>query len=71
MTERVPQVSWAAVCQEKRTLHLIQVFAGKMAEFCKVLLAIFGVKVAFYDNGQVRVMFQYDLGTMSVFQPAP
>jgi mitotic spindle assembly checkpoint protein MAD1 len=71
MTERVPRVSWAAVCQEKRTLRLIQVFAGKTAEFREVLSAIFGVKVAFYDNGQVRVTLQYDLGTMSVFQPAP
>ncbi len=40
-----------------------------MAEFRKVLLAIFGVKVAFYDNGQMQVMLQYDLSTISVFQP--
>ncbi len=50
-------------------LCLIQVFAGKTAEFHKVLSVIFGVKVAFYNNGQVQVMLQYDLSTMSVFQP--
>ena len=29
------------------------------------------LKVAFYDNGQVRVTSQYDLGAAFVFQPAP
>jgi mitotic spindle assembly checkpoint protein MAD1 len=45
--------------------------AAKTAEFREALSAILGVKVAFYDNGQVRVTSQYDLGTVFVFQPAP
>jgi mitotic spindle assembly checkpoint protein MAD1 len=43
-------------------LRLRQVFAAKTAEFHEALSAILGVKVAFYDNGQVRVTSQYDLG---------
>jgi mitotic spindle assembly checkpoint protein MAD1 len=74
MTELVPRASWAAVCQkkaqlkeelrqkEKRILRLRQVFAVKTAKFREALSAILGVKVAFYDNGQVQVTSQYDLG---------
>ncbi|KAH9062500.1 mitotic checkpoint protein-domain-containing protein [Lactarius deliciosus] len=79
----VPRVSWAAVCEEmaqfeaelkqrdKRILCLRQVFVGKTAEFREALSAILGVKLAFYDNGQVRVTSQYDLGAAFIFQPAP
>ncbi|KAH8996032.1 MAD-domain-containing protein [Lactarius akahatsu] len=79
----VPRASWAAVCKEKAQLEaelkqrdkcmlrLWQVFAGKTAEFREALSAILGVKLAFYDNGQVRVTSQYDLGAAFVFQPAP
>ena len=79
----VPRASWAAVCEEKaqleaelkqrdkRMLRLRQVFAAKTAEFREALSAILGVKLAFYDNGQVRVTSQYDLGAAFVFQPAP
>ncbi|KAH9021777.1 MAD-domain-containing protein [Lactarius pseudohatsudake] len=79
----VPRASWAEVCEEKaqleaelkqrdkRMLRLRQVFAGKTAEFREALSAILGVKLAFYDNGQVRVTSQYDLGAAFVFQPAP
>ena len=82
VTELVPRASWAAVCEEKaqleeelrqkekRMLRLRQVFAAKTAEFREALSAILGVKVAFYDNGQVRVTSQYDLGAAFVFQPA-
>ncbi|KAH9981796.1 spindle assembly checkpoint component Mad1 [Russula compacta] len=78
----VPRASWAAVCEEKaqlqdelrqkekRMLRLRQVFAAKTAEFREALSAILGVKLAFYDNGQVRVTSQYDLGAAFVFQPA-
>ncbi|KAH9058958.1 mitotic checkpoint protein-domain-containing protein [Lactarius deliciosus] len=78
----VPCASWAAVCEEKaqleaelkqrdkRMLRLRQVFAGKTAEFREALSAILGVKLAFYDNGQVRVTSQYDLGAAFIFQPA-
>jgi mitotic spindle assembly checkpoint protein MAD1 len=81
--ELVPRASWLAVCEaktqledelrqkEKRMLRLRQVFAAKTAEFREALSAILGVKVAFYDNGQVRVTSQYDLGAAFVFQPAP
>jgi len=56
--------------KEKRLLRLMrQVFAAKTAEFREALSAILGVKVAFYDNGQVRVTSQYDLGAAFVFQP--
>ena len=75
----MPRPSWAAVCEEmaelkqrdKRMLRLQQVFAAKTTEFREALSAILGVKLAFYDNGQVRVTLQYDLGAASVFQPAP
>jgi len=78
----VPRASWLAVCEaktqledelrqkEKRLLRLRQVFAAKTAEFREALSAILGVKIAFYDNGQVRVTSQYDLGAAFVFQPA-
>ena len=82
--ELVPRASWAAVCQEKeqlqdelgqrekRMLRLRQVFAAntKTAGFREALSAILGVKLAFYDNGQIRVTSQYDLGAAFVFQPA-
>lgn len=78
----MPRASWLAVCEaktqledelrqkEKRLLRLRQVFAAKTAEFREALSAILGVKIAFYDNGQVRVTSQYDLGAAFVFQPA-
>ena len=78
----VPRASWLAVCEqkaqledevrqkEKRMLRLRQVFAAKSAEFREALSAILGFKIAFYDNGQVRVTSQYDLGAAFVFQPA-
>ncbi|KAI0260570.1 spindle assembly checkpoint component Mad1, partial [Gloeopeniophorella convolvens] len=80
--ELVPRASWEAACaekialedelraKEKRMLRLRQVFAAKSAEFREALGAILGVKLAFYDNGQVRVTSQYDLGAAFVFQPA-
>jgi mitotic spindle assembly checkpoint protein MAD1 len=80
--ELVPRASWSAVCEqkaqledelrqkEKRMLRLRQVFTAKTAEFREALSAILGVKLAFYDNGQVRVTSQYDLGAAFVFQPA-
>jgi len=52
-------------------LRLRQVFAAKTAEFREALSAILSVNVVFYDNGQVRVTSQYDLGAAFVFQPAP
>ncbi|KAI9435299.1 hypothetical protein H4582DRAFT_1855207 [Lactarius indigo] len=60
----VPRAGWTAVCEEraqleaelkqrdKRMLRLRQVFAGKTAEFREALSVIFGIKLAFYDNGQ-------------------
>jgi mitotic spindle assembly checkpoint protein MAD1 len=51
--------------------YLRQVFAPKTAEFREALLAILDVKVAFCDNGQVRVTLQRDLGAAFVFRPAP
>ncbi|KAI0294902.1 mitotic checkpoint protein-domain-containing protein [Multifurca ochricompacta] len=80
--ELVPRASWEAMRQEKvqleeelkqkekRMLRLRQVFTAKTAEFRETLSAILGVKIAFYDNGQVRVTSQYDLGAAFVFQPA-
>ena len=77
----MPRASWVAVCKEKAQLEeelrqkekwllrLRQVFAAKMAEFREGLSAILGIKVSFYNNGQVRVTSQYDLGAMFVFQP--
>ncbi|KAH8991735.1 hypothetical protein EDB86DRAFT_3181278 [Lactarius hatsudake] len=56
--------------RNKRTLRLRQVFKGKMAEFCEALSAILGVKLTFYNNGQVCITSQYDLGAAFIFQPA-
>ena len=77
-------LSWAAVGQENAQLEArgaasegkadaaaSTVLAAKTAEFRETLSAILGVKVAFYDNGQVRITSQDDLGTVFVFQPAP
>jgi mitotic spindle assembly checkpoint protein MAD1 len=81
-TELVPRASWEAICQEqaqledelrqkgKRMLRLRQVFATKTAEFREAFLAILSLNVVFYDNAQVRVTSQYDLGAAFVFQPA-
>jgi mitotic spindle assembly checkpoint protein MAD1 len=52
-------------------LRLRQVFAAKTAEFREALSAILSVNVVSYDNAQVRVTSQYDLGAAFVFQPAP
>ncbi|KAI9435306.1 hypothetical protein H4582DRAFT_2079846 [Lactarius indigo] len=52
-------------------LCLRQVFAGKTVEFREALSVIFGIKLVFYDNGQVRVTSQYDLGATFIFQPSP
>ena len=43
----------------------------KTAEFREALLAILGIKIAFYYNGQIQVTSQYNLGAAPVFQPAP
>ena len=55
-------------------LRLRLVFAAESAESREALLAILGVKVAFYDNAHVRVTSQKrqnDLCAAFVFQPAP
>jgi mitotic spindle assembly checkpoint protein MAD1 len=53
-------------------LQLRQMFAVKTAEFSEALLAILSIKVAFYDNGQVRdVPSTYDFDAVLVFQPVP
>jgi hypothetical protein len=57
--------------EEKRMLRLRLVFAAETDEFRETLLAILGVKVAFYDNAQVRVTSQNNLCAAFVFQPAP
>jgi mitotic spindle assembly checkpoint protein MAD1 len=78
--ERVPRASWAAGFQEtqleeelrqkeKRMIRLRQAFTASTAAFREALSAILGIKVAFYDNGQIRVTSQYDLGAAFVSQP--
>jgi mitotic spindle assembly checkpoint protein MAD1 len=57
--------------EEKRMLRLRLVFAAETDEFRETLLAILGVKVAFYDNAQVRVTSQNDFCAAFAFQPAP
>lgn len=80
--ELVPRESWEAVNQEKteleselkqkekRLVRLRQVFSAKTDEFKEAIAAIFGLKLAFYPNGQVRVTSQFDLNAAFVFQPA-
>jgi len=57
--------------KEKRMLRLRLVFAAETDEFREALSVILGVKVAFYDNAQVRVTSQNDLCAAFAFQPAP
>jgi len=45
------------------------VFTSKSAEFREAIAFIFGLKLAFYPNGQVRVTSMYDLCASFVFQP--
>jgi mitotic spindle assembly checkpoint protein MAD1 len=42
----------------------------KSKEFREAIQEIVGFKLAFYDNGQVRVTSQYDLECSFVFKPA-
>jgi mitotic spindle assembly checkpoint protein MAD1 len=46
-----------------------QIFRSKSAEFREAIASILGLKLAFYDNGQVRVTSIYDLNAAFVFQP--
>jgi mitotic spindle assembly checkpoint protein MAD1 len=48
---------------------LTQVFRSKSAEFREAIASILGLKLAFYDNGQVRVTSVYDFNAAFVFQP--
>ncbi|KAI0052786.1 MAD-domain-containing protein [Auriscalpium vulgare] len=77
----IPRESLDVVSEEKRTLEdalkqkekqmlrLRQVFTAKSAEFREAIGAIMGVKLAFQQNGTVRVTSQYDLNAAFVFQP--
>jgi mitotic spindle assembly checkpoint protein MAD1 len=78
-TGLVPRTGWATVFQEKaqleeelcqkekRMLRLRWIFTAKTAGFLEALLAMLGIKVAFYDSGRVPVTSQYGLGTAFVF----
>ncbi|KAI0031025.1 MAD-domain-containing protein [Vararia minispora EC-137] len=55
--------------KEKRLRRLQEVFTAKSAEFREAIASIMGVKLAFYQNGQVRVTSYYDLNASFVFQP--
>jgi len=80
-TELIPCASWVAVCKgkawlkeelqhkEKWLLRLRQVFTAKMAEFVRRSWRYLASKLPFYNNGQVRITSQYDLGAVFVFQP--
>jgi mitotic spindle assembly checkpoint protein MAD1 len=45
-----------------------QIFLSKSAEFRESITSILGLRLAFYDNGQVRVTSVYDLNAAFVFQ---
>ncbi|KAJ7701808.1 spindle assembly checkpoint component Mad1 [Mycena rosella] len=78
----VPRESWDAVCKERdellgmvrqketRLKRLKEVFASKADEFKESIAALLGVKLAFFQSGQVRVTSLYDLSTTFVFKPA-
>ncbi|KIY68425.1 MAD-domain-containing protein [Cylindrobasidium torrendii FP15055 ss-10] len=77
----VPRESWELISQEKqalqeevkkrekRLLRLQQVFASKSQEFREAIESILGVRLAFYQNGQVRVTSSFDLRASFVFSP--
>lgn len=79
--ELVPRKSWETEKEmrqkleeelkqrEKRILRLKEIFQSKSTEFRACVTSIFGVKLAFYPNGNVRVTSMYDLNATFVFQP--
>lgn len=79
--ELVPRASWEQARKEKeharseveklekRLSRLKQIFQSKGDEFRDAIAAILGVKLAFFQNGNVRVTSIYDLTTSFVFQP--
>ncbi|KAJ7628640.1 MAD-domain-containing protein [Roridomyces roridus] len=79
----VPKESWDAVCKErdelqgevvqkeKRLKRLKEIFSSKAEEFKDSVAALLGVKLAFFQSGQVRVTSLYDLSATFVFKPSP
>ncbi|CAK5278166.1 unnamed protein product [Mycena citricolor] len=78
----IPNESWVAVCKErdeltsevkqkeKRLKRLQEIFAAKAHEFRESIASLLGVKLAFFQNGQVRVTSLYDESATFVFKPA-
>ncbi|KAF7319368.1 hypothetical protein HMN09_00274700 [Mycena chlorophos] len=78
----IPKESWDKVRQErdelqslvkqkeKRLQRLQEVFQAKAKEFRESVEALLGVKLAFFQSGQVRVTSLYDLNTTFVFKPS-
>ena len=69
---RLQQVSSSiSTCRHQVILIALftQIFRSKSAEFREAIASILGLKLAFYDNGQVRVTSMYDLNAAFVFQP--
>ncbi|KAJ7057139.1 spindle assembly checkpoint component Mad1 [Mycena amicta] len=78
----IPKESWDAVCQKrdelealvqqktKRLSRLKEVYQSKAKEFRDSVESLLGVKLAFFQSGQVRVSSLFDLDTTFVFKPA-
>ncbi|THU84022.1 hypothetical protein K435DRAFT_971348 [Dendrothele bispora CBS 962.96] len=54
---------------EKRNERLRKVFSAKTEEFKACLASILGVKLAFYQSGEIRVTSIFDLDTQLMFAP--
>ncbi|KAJ7621523.1 MAD-domain-containing protein [Mycena polygramma] len=78
----IPKESWDAVCKERdelremyrqkeiRLKRLQDIFQSKAQEFRDSVSALLGVKLGFFQSGQVRVDSLYDDGATFVFKPS-
>ncbi|KAF7292820.1 hypothetical protein MIND_01180900 [Mycena indigotica] len=81
-TSAIPKESWDKVCEErdqlqalvkqkeKRLQRLQEVFQSKAKEFRESVESLLGVKLAFFQSGQVRVTSSFDHETTFVFKPS-
>ncbi|KAJ6454551.1 MAD-domain-containing protein [Mycena vitilis] len=78
----IPKESWDAVCKERdemremynqkgiRLKRLQDIFQSKAQEFKDSVSALLGIKLTFFQSGQVRVDSLYDKHATFVFKPS-
>ncbi|KAF7329938.1 hypothetical protein MKEN_00257700 [Mycena kentingensis (nom. inval.)] len=79
----MPEQTWISLRQErddlqqqarqkdKRLKRLQEVYSSKAEEFRETIASLLGVKIAFFQSGQVRVTSIFDLSATFVFKPDP